>query len=169
MKFGRGRKEYFESGTWNSLCARCSLKFKFNELKEEWDGNFVCPDCWERRHPQDFVRGIPETNNVFYSLNESETDIDGGTYEDPVTTVDDTDYTTESDDDTILYNTTLTANRTVTLSTTSLIEGQRIQVYRTEEDNFKVDVGGLADLDVPSACVLEWDGSRWELQRKWTL
>lgn len=167
--FGAGRKEYFKLGTWNSLCARCGLRFKFDELSLEWTNLWVCKDCWEPRHPQEFVRGVPETNNVFYTLNEHETDIDNGTYEDPVTTVDDANYTTESDDDTILYNTELTANRTITLSTTSLIEGQRIQFYRTKEDNFKVDVGGLTDLDIPSACVVEWNGNAWFLQRKWFL
>lgn len=169
MRFGQGRKEYYRAGDWNSLCARCGFRFKFSELREEWTGLFVCHGCWEPRHPQDFVRGVPETNNVFYTMNESGTDIDNGTFDDPVTTVGDTDYTTQSSDDTILYNQTLTANRTITLSTSSLIEGQRIQVYRTKEDDFQVDVGGLATLNVPSACVVEWDGSRWELQRRWTL
>jgi hypothetical protein len=29
-----------------------------------WDGLFVCRDDWETRHPQDFVRGRKDIQNV---------------------------------------------------------------------------------------------------------
>ena len=34
------------------LCDRCSFEFKLHELKEEWTGFKVCPDCYEPKHPQ---------------------------------------------------------------------------------------------------------------------
>jgi len=34
------------------LCDRCSFEYKLHELKEEWTGFKVCPDCYEPKHPQ---------------------------------------------------------------------------------------------------------------------
>tara|TARA_R100001460_G_scaffold20618_2_gene42584 strand:+ start:3374 stop:3712 length:339 start_codon:yes stop_codon:yes gene_type:complete len=34
------------------LCDRCSFEYKLSELKEEWNGAKVCPDCYEPKHPQ---------------------------------------------------------------------------------------------------------------------
>jgi len=46
----------------NALCDRCGFKFKATQLRKEWTGLRVCsgPDtnnCFEDRHPQDFLRG----------------------------------------------------------------------------------------------------------------
>lgn len=35
-----------------ALCDRCSFKWRINELRKEWNGLFVCPDCWDPKHPQ---------------------------------------------------------------------------------------------------------------------
>ena len=35
-----------------ALCDRCAFEYKLNELKEEWNGLKVCPDCYEPKHPQ---------------------------------------------------------------------------------------------------------------------
>jgi len=35
-----------------ALCDRCAFEYKLNELKEEWNGAKVCPDCYEPKHPQ---------------------------------------------------------------------------------------------------------------------
>tara|TARA_R100001086_G_scaffold5638_1_gene3556 strand:- start:230 stop:568 length:339 start_codon:yes stop_codon:yes gene_type:complete len=34
------------------LCDRCSFEYKLSELREEWNGAKVCPDCYEPKHPQ---------------------------------------------------------------------------------------------------------------------
>ena len=34
------------------LCDRCAFEFKLSELREEWNGAKVCPDCYEPKHPQ---------------------------------------------------------------------------------------------------------------------
>lgn len=52
----------FELGQWNAVCDRCGFEFKARHLRLEWTGLRVCSgpstnDCWEQRHPQDFVRG----------------------------------------------------------------------------------------------------------------
>lgn len=47
-------------GTWATICDRCGFRFPSNELKPEWTGLMVCGQCWEPRHPQDFVKAIPD-------------------------------------------------------------------------------------------------------------
>ena len=49
-------KNYFISGEWNLICDVCSIKYKAVKAKHRWDGFIVCPNCYEQRHPQDFVR-----------------------------------------------------------------------------------------------------------------
>lgn len=49
-------KNHFVSGQWNVTCDVCSKKIKSGEAKQRWDGFIVCPDDYEMRHPQDFVR-----------------------------------------------------------------------------------------------------------------
>lgn len=49
-------KNYYLSGEFNVTCDRCSKKIKAHEAKHEWTGFIVCGDCYETRHPQDFVK-----------------------------------------------------------------------------------------------------------------
>jgi hypothetical protein len=35
-----------------------------DEMRETWDGKWVLAKYWEPRHPQDFVRSIPEESGV---------------------------------------------------------------------------------------------------------
>lgn len=49
-------KNYFQSGSWNLYCDVCSKKIKASDAKQRWDGFIVCPEDWEPRHPQDFVK-----------------------------------------------------------------------------------------------------------------
>ena len=37
-------------------CAVCGMDIYASESKTRWDGVIVCPEDWEPRHPQDFVR-----------------------------------------------------------------------------------------------------------------
>jgi hypothetical protein len=41
---------------WAALCDRCGFRFDSDKLRKEWTGHMVCHECWEPRHPQDFVR-----------------------------------------------------------------------------------------------------------------
>jgi len=69
------------------------------------------------------------------------------------------------------WATTLTANRTVTLSTTGAINGDRFRIVRTGLGAFTLDVGGLKT--VPSATAawvdVEFTGSAWVLTGYGTL
>jgi hypothetical protein len=55
-----GKRDYFKLGTSNAICYVCGFKRKRTEMKLRWDGVWTCKEDWEIRHPQDFVRGIPE-------------------------------------------------------------------------------------------------------------
>jgi hypothetical protein len=46
------------------ICQRCGLEYPRNVLRKEWTGLLVCPDDFDRRHPQDFVRGVPDQQAV---------------------------------------------------------------------------------------------------------
>lgn len=51
----------FIEGDHNAVCYECGQKRKASQLKKHWKGYYVCPEHWEARHTQDFVRGVPET------------------------------------------------------------------------------------------------------------
>ena len=61
-----GHADYYKSGTWNGICDRCGSKFKFSDLKLEWDGLYVCTanGCFENRQPQDYVKGVRDDMSV---------------------------------------------------------------------------------------------------------
>lgn len=49
-------KTYYKSGEWNVTCDVCSKKIKAADARKRWDGFIVCPEDYEERHSQDFVR-----------------------------------------------------------------------------------------------------------------
>lgn len=58
---------------------------------------------------------------------------------------------------------TLTANRTITLSTTGAYNGSRFRVTRTGAGAFNLSVGGLKNLATNTWCDVEYSGSAWVL------
>ena len=49
-------KNTYKAGEWNLICDVCSKKIKAHDAKTRWDGLVVCPDDFEHRHPQDYVK-----------------------------------------------------------------------------------------------------------------
>lgn len=43
------------------MCDVCGRKYKASALTQRWDGLMCCSDDWEIRQPQDFVRGVADT------------------------------------------------------------------------------------------------------------
>jgi hypothetical protein len=41
-------------------CDRCGLDVLSDIVRKEWNGAVVCDECWESRHPQEFVRAPNE-------------------------------------------------------------------------------------------------------------
>ena len=62
----------YKHGQWNAICDRCGFKYKSSKLKREWTGLMVCHgpetnNCFEPRHPQDFVRGRMDDQSTPWS------------------------------------------------------------------------------------------------------
>lgn len=69
-----GHADYLKKGSWNVICQQCGWKYKAEELRKQWDGLMVCGPCFEKRNPQDFVRGVPDAHALPYTRPEG-TDI----------------------------------------------------------------------------------------------
>lgn len=64
----RGEADYLSLGDWNAVCFDCGKKRKASELVKTWQNFYVCPHHVNIvRHPQDFVRGIPDNMSVPWS------------------------------------------------------------------------------------------------------
>ena len=62
----------YAKGQWKVCCDRCGFDKLSSELRKEWTGLRVCHECWEPRHPQDFVRGVPDDQTVPWARPEPE-------------------------------------------------------------------------------------------------
>jgi hypothetical protein len=51
----------YHKGQWKACCQRCGMDYLSNELRLEWTGLRVCGECLDQRHPQEFLRGVPES------------------------------------------------------------------------------------------------------------
>ena len=60
-------RNYYTSGQWNLICDVCGKKIKAGEAKHRWDGFVVCPEDFEQRHPQDFVRARQDKITVSFT------------------------------------------------------------------------------------------------------
>jgi hypothetical protein len=58
----------------------CGFRYRASETRKQWNGLIVCPEDYETRNEQDYVRGVadhqrvpdprPEPDDVFLSANE---------------------------------------------------------------------------------------------------
>lgn len=62
-----GRADHLLLGDWNVLCFQCGFKRKASMMEKNWQGYYVCPEHNEPRQPQDFVRAVPDNQNVPWS------------------------------------------------------------------------------------------------------
>ena len=46
------------------ICDLCGFAYRQSEMKETWDGNIVCEQDFETRHPQDFVKGLGDDTSI---------------------------------------------------------------------------------------------------------
>lgn len=46
----------YSPGDWLVICDVCSKKIKASQAQHRWDGLIVCPEDYETRHIQDFIR-----------------------------------------------------------------------------------------------------------------
>lgn len=150
--------DFYKQGDWNALCAICGFEFKASQLR--WNSqinDYVCKEDWEVRHPQERIRAKKDKQSVAFVRTDSY-DADKG----------DADVTlTVGDPVTALFGTDLTANRTVTLSTTGATAGDTFVVNRTGHGAFTLDVGGLYTITNPISvgyAKVQYNGSSWVLK-----
>lgn len=151
--------DYYKQGTWNALCAICGFEYKSSELR--WNSqinDYVCKQDWEVRHPQERLRAVKDDQSVPWTRSDPSTNGDRG----------DADVTLVSGTDDIsqLFATDLTANRTITLSTTGASNGDVFQVNRTGFGDYSLSVGGLFSITKPVSfgyARVRFDGSSWVL------
>ena len=46
------------------VCQVCGFQYRSSQTRKRWDGLWVCLPDFEERHPQDFVRGRKDNENV---------------------------------------------------------------------------------------------------------
>lgn len=94
----KGRANYLSPGTNNVICDRTGFKIKADQGRKEWNGFFVRKESWERRQPQDLIRGFPDhqqpdvsrpgTEDVFTTASSAQTGWDNNlTYWDDGNTI----------------------------------------------------------------------------------
>lgn len=54
----------YRPGDFWRICEVCGFKYRSSQTNRRWDGLIVCREDWETRHPQDFVRGRKDLQNV---------------------------------------------------------------------------------------------------------
>lgn len=66
-----GKADYYADGQNNVICDQCGQKYKSSQLREQWNGLYTCRRCWDYRHPQEYLRGIPDNQAPALSRPES--------------------------------------------------------------------------------------------------
>jgi hypothetical protein len=54
---------YLKGDFWR-ICEMCGFQYRASQTTKRWDGLIVCSEDFETRHPQDFVRGRLDRQNV---------------------------------------------------------------------------------------------------------
>lgn len=59
-----GRRLHFRPGSFYRVDDRTGFPQRAERTKQQWDNLIVDEGVWEPRQPQDFVRGVPDKQNV---------------------------------------------------------------------------------------------------------
>ncbi len=59
-----GSYSNYRSGSHLWICDRCGFQYHAEDKRREWTGLITCPECWEPRHPQDFVKAKVDNQTV---------------------------------------------------------------------------------------------------------
>src|SRR5271165_4739419 len=69
----KGTADFLKLGDWNATCSMCGKKMKASWMVKNWAGAYRCREHNEPRHPQDFVRGVPDVQAVPWTQPPTET------------------------------------------------------------------------------------------------
>lgn len=53
-------KNYYKFGSFNRICDWSGFKVKAEQTRKQWDNWIVRDQDWDPRHPQEFLRGVPD-------------------------------------------------------------------------------------------------------------
>jgi hypothetical protein len=59
-------------GSWRVICAWSGFKIWNTDAVRQWDGEYVLKRFCDERNPQDFVKGVPDLQNVPWTRPEQE-------------------------------------------------------------------------------------------------
>lgn len=62
----------YKPGQWKMVCDVCGFEYMNVDMRERWDGAWVCDKDFETRHPQEFGRTVIDEQAVPYSRPEPE-------------------------------------------------------------------------------------------------
>lgn len=70
-------RDNYKLGDARAICDRCGQEFRRSQLRKEWTGLRVCDgpstsNCYEVRHPQEFVRGKADKQTPAWTRPEPE-------------------------------------------------------------------------------------------------
>lgn len=54
----------YRAGDFYRICDVCGFQYRASQTRKRWDNLMVCLADFEERHPQDFVRGRKDNQNV---------------------------------------------------------------------------------------------------------
>ena len=162
-------------GQWLAECDICGFRFHSGDLKKNWKNQYVCRDDYEKRHEQDFVRGVPDNSSVPWTrpasfADTSTTTVDGSSLDTDITpdTVGDEDKELRVDGTPRMHSlqewtTTFTQDNTVTFDNTDAVSGDRFTIHRTAGGDFDLIITGIKTTGIKSITVVEYNGSAWAL------
>jgi hypothetical protein len=59
-----GTERYYKPGSFYRICDRTGFATRAERTSTEWNNLIVRDDVYERRHPQDFVKGVQDNQTV---------------------------------------------------------------------------------------------------------
>ncbi len=54
----------FKKGDPKACCMRCGSIWNISRIRKQWNGLRVCPECFEHRNAQDFVKGVRDPQQI---------------------------------------------------------------------------------------------------------
>lgn len=141
------------------VCDRCGFNYKAEELRKTWEGLYCCTRCWEPRHGSDLFRPPKDPSPLPWTR----PDDNEGTY----TVLTGNQTLTVGNNRIAEWATDLTSNVTIVLSTTGARAGDKINIYRTGEGNYTMDINGLKTTQaaLPFHCTVNYTGTAWEIEQ----
>jgi len=149
---------------WVAICDVCGFKFHASALRERWDGLRVCKDDWEMRHPADSAKPVVRESPIPWSSPDDDEQSFEEVGDASKTLVVGTDYVDQH------FTTALTANRTITLSTTNAREGVAFNIWRkvpSGSDTYTVAINGIHTIPAGKGgtVTVVYSGTTWYVAR----